>query len=73
MAGVGGSAGFEQEKGRSACVFIRLRSLLKLEHGITIFYRLGRGFLGQKVLQGDQKDRQGRKSYHGGGWGQCSV
>ena len=54
MAGGGGSAGFEQEKGRSACVFIRLRSVLKLEDGICTCYRLGWYFIAQssEILDG---------------------
>ncbi len=46
---------------------------MKLEQGITIFYRLGRVFLGQKVLQGDKEDRQDQKQSHGGEWGQSRI
>ncbi len=66
MAGGVGSAGFEHEKGTKWLIFDPVEPLFKVEQGITLFYRLGRGFLGQIVL--DQEDRQGPKSYHGGEW-----
>ena len=73
MAGGGGGTGFEQGKGYTCLSFCRLEVQFRQDQGITIFYRLGRGFMGQIVLSGDQEDRQGLKRYHGGGWGQCRV
>ena len=73
MAGGGGGTGLEQGKGYTCLSFSRLEVQFRQDQGITIFYRLGRGFMGQIVLSGDQEDRQGPKRYHGGGWGQCRV
>ena len=44
MAGGGGSAGFEQEKGFTCFSFCSLEACFKQEQGITILYRLGRCF-----------------------------
>ena len=44
MAGGGGSAGFEQGMGCMCFTFGPLESRFKQEQGITIFYRLVRGF-----------------------------
>ena len=49
MARGGGSAGFEQGMGCMCFTFGPLESRFKQEQGITIFYRLVRGFLGQNV------------------------
>ena len=49
MAGGGGSAGFKQGMGCMCFTFGPLESRFKQEQGITIFYRLVRGFLGQNV------------------------
>ena len=73
MAGGGGSAGFEQEKGFKCFSFCSLEACFKQEQGITILYRLDRFFFGQIVLPGDQEDRQGPKRCLGGGWGRYRV
>ena len=71
--GGGGGTGLEQGKGYTCLSYCRLEVQFRQDQGITIFYRLGMGFMGQIVLSGDQEDRQGPKRYHGGGWGQCRV
>ena len=73
MAGGGGGTGLEQGKGYTCLSFCRLEAQFRQEQGITIFYRLGRGLMGQIVLSGDQEDRQGPKRYHGGGGGSAGF
>ena len=66
LAGVLGQAVFEKGNGCRCLSFGSMGSLFKQEQGITIFYRLCTGVSWVKNQSGDEKDRLGRKGYHGG-------
>ena len=65
-SGVLGHEVSEKGKGCRCLSFCSMDSLLKQEQGITICYRLCTGVSWVKNQSGDEKDRLGRKGYHGG-------
>ena len=65
-SGVLGHAVSEKGKGCRCLSFCSMGLLFKQEQRITICYRLCTGVSWVKNQSGDEKDRLGRKGYHGG-------
>ena len=73
MAGGGGGTGFEQGKGYTCLSFCRLEAQFRQDQGITIFYRLGRGFWVKSFYRVTKKTFRVRKGTMAGGGGSAGF